>query len=69
VEKLEKTSWIPIYLTEKGDIVVQTLPSGKLEDLTGAVMTTIETACSFDCPAGGIDIVRMGDATSPHPNS
>ena len=62
VKILDQASWIPIYHAEKGDTVVQTLPSGKLEDLTGAVTTTIETACSFDCPAGGIDIVRMGEA-------
>ena len=62
VKKVEKASWIPMYLAEKGDIVVQTLPSAKIEDLTGALMTQIETACSFDCPAGRIDIVRMGES-------
>ena len=62
VQKLEKASWIPIYSAEQGDIVVHTLPSGKIEDLTGALMTTIETVCTFDCPAGRIDLVQMGDA-------
>jgi len=62
VKRLEKASWIPIYSAEPGEIVVQTLPSGTIEDLTGALMTTIETACTFDCPAGRIDLVQMGDA-------
>ena len=30
VKKVEKASWIPMYLAEKGDIVVQTLPSAKI---------------------------------------
>jgi len=58
----EKASWIPIWNAERGDIVVQSLPSGKLEDLSGALMTRIETVCTFECPAGGIDIVRVGEA-------
>jgi len=62
VEILGKASWKPIYLLEKGDIVVQTLPSGKIEDLTGALRTPIETVCTFDCPTGRIDIVRIGDS-------
>jgi len=62
VKRPEKAIWIPIYKAERGDIVVQSLASGKIEDLTDALMTKIETACTFDCPAGGIDIVRMGEA-------
>jgi len=62
VRKPEGAIWIPIYKAERGDIVVQSLPSGKCEDLTEALMTRIETTCSFDCPAGGIDIVQMGEA-------
>jgi len=62
VKRPEKAIWIPLYTAERGDIVVQSLPSGKIEDLTGALMTKIETACSFDCPTGGVDIVRMGEA-------
>jgi len=62
VKRSEKASWIPIYKAERGDIVVQSLPSGKIEDLTYALMTKIETVCTFDCPVGGIDIVWMGEA-------
>ena len=56
----EGALWIPIYKAAKGATVIQSLPSGKLEDLTGAVMTKIETVCTFGCPKDGIDIVRMG---------
>jgi len=49
--------WIPIYKASKGVMVIQSLPSGKLEDLTGAVMTKIETVCTFGCSKDGIDIV------------
>ena len=43
-------------------MVVQSLPSGKIEDLSVAMMTKIETVCTFECPASGIDIVKMGEA-------
>jgi len=62
VIRTERAIWIPIYTAEKGDIVVQSLPSGLIEDLTDALKTKIETTCTFDCPAGGIDIVQMGKA-------
>jgi len=62
VETLGKANWKPIYKAEKGDTVVQTLPSGKIEDLTGALRTLIKTVCTFDCPARMIDIVWMGDS-------
>jgi len=62
VIRTERAIWIPIYNAERGDIVVQSLPSGIIEDLTDALMTKIETTCIFDCPAGGIDIVQMGKA-------
>jgi len=58
----EKASWTPIWLAGRGDKVVQSLPSGRIEDLTGAMMTTIETVCTFECPASGIDIVQLGKA-------
>jgi len=54
--------WIPIYRVEKGDIVIQSLPSGNIEDLSGAMMAKIETVCTFGCPEEGIDIVQMGEA-------
>jgi len=53
---------MPIYKAEKGDIVIQSLPSGNIEDLSEAMMTKIETVCTFDCPVEGIDIVQMGEA-------
>jgi len=62
VNRTERAIWIPIYKAERGDIVVQSLPSGIIEDLTDALMTKIEMTCIFDCPAGGIDIVQMGEA-------
>jgi len=34
VRKPEGATWTPIYKAVKGDIVVQSLPSGKIEDLT-----------------------------------
>jgi len=44
----EKASWIPIWCVEKGNTVIQSLPSGNIEDLTDAMMTAVETACSFN---------------------
>jgi len=58
----EKASWILIWCVGKGKVVVQSLPSGNIEDLTGAMMTAVETACSFECPESEIDIVQMGKA-------
>jgi hypothetical protein len=54
--------WFPIYKAEKGDIVIQSLPSGNTEDLSGARMAKIEMVCTFGCPEDGIDIVQMGEA-------
>ena len=54
--------WQPIYKLEKGDTVVQTIPSGDIEDLSGATMTVIKTVCTFDCPDEGIDLVQIGEA-------
>jgi len=58
----EKASWTPIWLVGRGSIVVQSLPSGNIEDLTDAMMTKVETVCTFGCSASGIDIVQMGGA-------
>jgi len=58
----EGALWIPIYKAEKGDIVIQSLPSGNIEDLSGALMAKIETVCTFGCSKDGIDIVQMGKA-------
>jgi len=59
---IEGAIWMPIYKVDKGDIVVQSLPSGNIEDLSGAMMTAIETVCTFDCPDERIDLVKMGEA-------
>jgi len=53
---------MPIYKVARGDIVIQSLPSGNLADLSGAWMAKIETVCTFDCPEEGIDFVQMGEA-------
>jgi len=66
VRKLNKASWIPIWTAKKGDIAVQSLPSGKIEDLSRAMMTPIKTLCTFECPEAGIDLVQMGKGASPH---
>ena len=62
IRKCDEASWIPLWTAKRGDIVVQSLSSGKIEDLSRAMMTTIETFCSFECPKGGIDLVQMGKA-------
>jgi len=62
VRKPDKACWIPIWHAARGDFVVQSLPSGKIEDLSSTTMTKIGTVCTFECPAGGIDIVQMGKA-------
>jgi len=68
IATLGQACWIPIYKAVQGVIVVQTLPSGKIEDLTGALMTPINTLCSFNCLNGSSDMVRMGkcDITAHH---
>jgi len=53
---------MPIYKAARGDIVIQSLPSGNIADLSGALMAKIETVCTFGCPEEGIDIVKMGEA-------
>jgi len=58
----KKASWTPIWLAGRGNMVVQSVPSGKIEDLSGVMMTKIETVCTFECPASGIDTVQMGKA-------
>jgi len=60
----EGAFWIPIYKAEKGDIVIQSPPSGNIEDLSGALMAKIETVCTFGCSKDRIDIVQMGNPSS-----
>ena len=45
-----------------GTIVVQSLPSGQIEDLGGALVTTIESICPYQRPTGEIALVRLGMA-------
>jgi len=58
----DKASWIQLWTAAKGAIVVQSLPSGNIEDLLGAMETTIEIVCSYEGPTGGFDLVKMGKA-------
>ena len=52
-----------IHKAERGESVVQTLPSGNIADLTDALTTPIKTICCFDSQTGGNDMVRMGSCT------
>ena len=60
--------WQVIHKLEKGYNVVQTLPSGNINDLTGAIITSIKTNCSFEQPSTeGIEMVCMGSCClTPH---
>jgi len=58
----DKASWIQLWTAAKGTKVVQSLPSGIIEDLVGAGETTIETVCSYEGPTGGLDLVKLGKA-------
>ena len=40
--------------------MVQSLPSGNIMDLTGALITPIKTLCNFDTQDGGNDMVYLG---------
>jgi len=56
-----------IHIAEKGQNVVQTLPSGNTDDLTDAITTPIKTNCCFTNQSGGNDMIRMGRCTiTPH---
>jgi len=59
VNKQNRASWIPIVEAKKGDIVVQSLPSGKIDDLSRAMMTPITTVCIFECPDAKINLVQI----------
>jgi len=59
--------WKTIHKADKGESVVQILPSGNIEDLTDALITPIKTTCCFDRQTGGNDMVRMGSCIiTPH---
>jgi len=52
--------WKMIYAVKQGELVVQSLPSGNIMDLTGALTTPIKTLCNFDTQDGGNDMVYLG---------
>ena len=58
----DKASWIQLWTAAKGATVVQSLPSGNIEELGGATETTIETVCPYESPTGGVDLVKLGKA-------
>jgi len=62
IRNADKASWIQPGNASRGATVVQSLPSGNIEDLRGATSTTIETVYQLERPAGGIDIVQIGKA-------
>jgi len=51
-----------IYAVIQGELVVQSLPSGNIMDLTGALTTPVKTFCDFDTKDGGNDMVYLGTA-------
>jgi len=61
--------WIPINSVEAGDTVIQTLPSGRSDDLTGAQMTGVRTVCTFNCPKQKMDLLQVGEVyITAHPS-
>jgi len=59
--------WKMIYKADKGENVVQTLPSGIVDDLTGAITTPIMINCCFFSRSGEYEMVRMGSCSiTPH---
>ena len=57
----DKASWIQLRTAAKGTKVVQSLPSGNIEDLGGATETTIENIHPYQSPTGGVDLVTRPD--------
>jgi len=54
-------------MVRQGDVVVQSLPSGNVLDLSEALTTSVKTLCCFDIDEGGHDMVYLGTATiTPH---
>ena len=52
--------WKMIYAVIQGELVVQSLPSGNIMDLTCALTTPVKTLCNFDTKDGGNDMVHLG---------
>jgi len=57
-----QASWIPLWTVTQGDTVAQSLPSGRIEDLSHAVMTTVKALCTFECPDAKMDLLQIGEA-------
>jgi len=57
-----RPQWIPIWTAAAGDTVIQTLSSGRSNDLARAMMTMILTVCTFDCPNVRMDLLQVGKA-------
>ena len=57
-----KAIWTQLRTIAIGTIVVQSLPSGYIEDLGGALVTTIESISPCQCQTGEIALVRLGMA-------
>jgi len=51
------------YKVNQGEIVVQSLPSGNILDLTDAILTPVMTLCCFNTKGGQIDMVCLGMST------
>ena len=50
-------------MVKPGDVVVQSLPSGNVSDLSDALTTSVKTLCYFDMAEGGHDMVHLGTAS------
>jgi len=57
-----KASWTQLRTIAEGATVVQSLPSGHIEDLGGALVTTIEFICPYQRPTSEVVLVRLGVA-------
>ena len=55
--------WKMIHKVTRGELVVQSLPSGHIMDLSGALTTPVKTLCYFDTKEGGNDMVYLGTST------
>jgi len=60
--KSSRPQWIPIWTAVEGDTVIQSLPSGKSDDLSMALMMTMRTVCIFDFPEAKINLLQVGEA-------
>ena len=68
IRNADKASWIQLGNATSGATGVQSLPSGNIEDLRGATVTTIETLCQFERLAVSPEGEGLYHSGSPHPN-